>query len=103
MIIQGTKRNNPLCEILYLFSNQRATDAQHTGLVAKISTDSPSFEVKIYDAEKIAETIYDNVNNPRCSDVWQFLSGGFQFYTISPKKNCIPQSSIHYVTFQHQP
>lgn len=96
--IQGTKRNNPLCEILYLFSNQRATDAQHTGLVAKISTDSPSFEVKIYDAEKIAETIYDNVNNPRCSDVWQFLSGGFQFYTIFPKKNCIPQSSSHYVT-----
>lgn len=95
--IQGTKRNNPLCEILYLFSNQRATDAQHTGLVAKISTESPSFEVKIYDAEKIAETIYDNVNNPRCSDVWQFLSEGYQFYTLFPKKNCIPQSSIHYV------
>ena len=95
--IQGTKRNNPLCEILYLFSNQRATDAQHTGLVAKISTESPSFEVKIYDAEKIAETIYDNVNNPRCSDVWQFLPEGYQFYTLFPKKNCIPQSSIHYV------
>lgn len=95
--IQGTKRNNPLCEILYLFSNQRATDAQHASLVAKISTDSPSFEVKIYDAEKIAETIYDNVNNPRCSDVWQFLSEGYQFYTLFPKKNCIPQSSIHYV------
>lgn len=95
--IQGTKRNNPLCEILYLFSNQRATDAQHTGLVAKISTDSPSFEVKIYDVEKIAKNIYDNVNNPRCSDVWQFLSEGYQFYTLFPKKNCIPQSSIHYV------
>lgn len=95
--IQGTKRNNPLCEILYLFSNQRATDAQHTGLVAKISTESPSFEVKIYDAEKITETIYDNVNNPRCSDVWQFLSEGYQFYTLFPKKNCIPQSSIYYV------
>lgn len=95
--IQGTKRNNPLCEILYLFSNQRATDAQHASLVAKISTESPSFEVKIYDAEKIAETIYDNVNNPRCSDVWQFLSEGYQFYTLFPKKNCIPQSSIHYV------
>lgn len=96
--IQGTQRNNPLCEILYLFSNQRATDAQHTSLVAKISTESPSFEVKIYDAEKIAGTIYDNVNNPRCSDVWQYLSEGFRFYTIFPKKNCIPQSSINYVT-----
>lgn len=100
--IQGTKRNNPLCEILYLFSNQRATDAQHTGLVSKISTESPSFEVKIYDAEKIAETIFDNVNNPRSSDIWQFLSEGFQFYTIFPKKNCIPQSSIHYVGRQQE-
>ena len=95
--IQGTKRNNPLCEILYLFSNQRATDAQHTALVAKIKADKPSFEVKIYDAEKIAETILDNVNNPRCNDVWQFLPEGFRYYAIFPKKNCIPQSSIHYV------
>lgn len=35
--IHGTEKNNPLCEVLYLFSNQRATDAQHTGLVSKIN------------------------------------------------------------------
>lgn len=69
--IRGTKKNNPLCEVLYLFSNQRATDAQHTSLVTKINDEKPNFEVKIYDAEKIAETIYDNVNSPKCNDVWQ--------------------------------
>lgn len=98
--IKGTMRNNPLCDVLYLFSNQRATDAQHTGLMTKINTESPSFEVKIYDVEKIADTIYDNVNHPRCGDVWQYLIEGFQYYRIFPKKNCIPQSSIHYVVRQ---
>lgn len=95
--IKGTKNNNPLCELLYLFSNQRATDAQHTNLRAKINEESLSFEVKIYDAEKIAKTIYKNVDNPRCNDAWQFLSQGKQYYEIFPKKNCIPQSSAHYV------
>lgn len=95
--IRGTKKNNPLCEVLYLFSNQRASDAQHTGLVTKINAESPSFEVKIYDVEKIAETIYENVNAPRCNEVWQYLTESSKFYDIFPKRNCIPQSSLHYV------
>lgn len=95
--IRGTEKNNPLCEVLYLFSNQRASDAQHTGLVTKINAESPSFEVKIYDVEKIAETIYENVYAPRCNEVWQYLTESSQFYDIFPKRNCIPQSSLHYV------
>lgn len=95
--IRGTEKNNPLCEVLYLFSNQRASDAQHTGLATKINVESPSFEVKIYDVEKIAETIYENVNAPRCNEVWQYLTESSQFYDIFPKRNCIPQSSLHYV------
>lgn len=95
--IRGTEKNNPLCEVLYLFSNQRASDAQHTGLTTKINAESPSFEVKIYDVEKIAETIYENVNAPRCNEVWQYLTESSQFYDIFPKRNCIPQSSLHYV------
>lgn len=95
--IRGTEKNNPLCEVLYLFSNQRASDAQHTGLATKINAESPSFEVKIYDVEKIAETIYENVNAPRCNEVWQYLTESSQFYNIFPKRNCIPQSSLYYV------
>ena len=95
--IRGTEKNNPLCEVLYLFSNQRASDAQHTGLATKINAESPSFEVKIYDVEKIAETIYENVNVPRCNEVWQYLTESSQFYDIFPKRNCIPQSSLYYV------
>ena len=95
--ILGTKKNDPLCEILYLFSNQRATDAQHTSLVTKINDEKLNFEVNIYDAEKIAETIYDNVNSPKCNDVWQYLTESYQFYAISPKRNSIPQSSPHYI------
>lgn len=95
--IRGTEKNNPLCEVLYLFSNQRASDAQHTGLATKINAESPSFEVKIYDVEKIAETIYENVNAPKCNEVWQYLTESSQFYDIFPKRNCIPQSSLHYV------
>lgn len=95
--IRGTEKNNPLCEVLYLFSNQRASDAQHTGLTTKINAESPSFEVKIYDVEKIAETIYENVNAPRCNEVWQYLTESSQFYDIFPKRNCIPQSSLYYV------
>lgn len=95
--IRGTEKNNPLCEVLYLFSNQRASDAQHTGLATKINAESPSFEVKIYDVEKIAETIYENVNAPRCNEVWQYLTESSRFYDIFPKRNCIPQSSLHYV------
>lgn len=95
--IRGTEKNNPLCEVLYLFSNQRASDAQHTGLTTKINAESPSFEVKIYDVEKIAETIYENVNAPRCNEVWKYLTESSQFYDIFPKRNCIPQSSLHYV------
>lgn len=95
--IRGTEKNNPLCEVLYLFSNQRASDAQHTGLATKINAESLSFEVKIYDVEKIAETIYENVNAPRCNEVWQYLTESSQFYDIFPKRNCIPQSSLYYV------
>lgn len=95
--IHGTERNNPLCEVLYLFSNQRASDAQHTDLISKINAENPSFEVKIYDAEKIAETIYENVNAPRCNEIWQYLTESSKFYEIFPKRNCIPQSSLHYV------
>lgn len=95
--IRGTEKNNPLCEVLYLFSNQRASDAQHTGLATKINAESPSFEVKIYDVERIAETIYENVNAPRCNEVWQYLTESSQFYDIFPKRNCIPQSSLYYV------
>lgn len=95
--IRGTEKNNPLCEVLYLFSNQRASDAQHTGLATKINAESLSFEVKIYDVEKIAETIYENVNAPRCNEVWQYLTESSQFYNIFPKRNCIPQSSLYYV------
>ena len=97
--IRGTMKNDPLCEVLYLFSNQRATDAQHTSLVAKINADKlkPKFEVKVYDAEKIAETIYDNVNSPKCNDVWQYLTESHLFYAIYPKQNSIPQSSAHYI------
>lgn len=95
--IRGTEKNNPLCEVLYLFSNQRASDAQHTGLATKINAESPSFKVKIYDVEKIAETIYENVNAPRCNEVWQYLTESSQFYDIFPKRNCIPQSSLYYV------
>lgn len=95
--IRGTEKNNPLCEVLYLFSNQRASDAQHAGLATKINAESPSFEVKIYDVEKIAETIYENVNAPRCNEVWQYLIESSQFYDIFPKRNCIPQSSLYYV------
>lgn len=95
--IHGTKRNNPLCEVLYLFSNQCATDAQHTGLITKINKEILSFKVNVYDAEKIAEIIYDNVDNPTCNDVWQYLTESYQFYAIFPKRNCIPQSSRHYI------
>lgn len=95
--IHGTEKNNPLCEVLYLFSNQRATDAQHTGLASKTNAESLPFDVRIYDAEKIAETIYENVNSPKCNEVWQYLTESSQFYDIFPKRNCIPQSSLHYV------
>ena len=95
--IRGTKKNNPLCDVLYLFSNQRATDAQHTSLVTNINAENLRFGVKIYDAEKIAETIYDNVNSPKCNDVWQYLKEGYQLFAIFPKRNCIPQSSPHYI------
>lgn len=95
--IRGTMKNDPLCETLYLFSNQRATDAQHTSLVTKINAESPRFKVNIYDAEKIAETIYDNVNSPKCNEAWQYLTESYMFYAIYPKRNCIPQSSPHYI------
>lgn len=95
--IQSTTRNNPLCETLYLFSNQRATDSKNTGLVTKINALNPSFEVKVYDAEKIADIIYEEINNPRCGDLWQYLTNSYQFYAILPKRNCIPPSSPHYI------
>lgn len=96
--ISSTKKNNPLCEVLYLFSNQRASDAQHTSLVSKIKDSKTSFDIKIYDSEKIAETIYDNADNPKSNGVWQYLPESYQFYNIHPKRNSIPQASPHYIS-----
>lgn len=95
--ISSTKKNNPLCEVLYLFSNQRASDAQHTSLVSKIKDSKTSFDIKIYDAEKIAETIYNNADNPKSNGVWHYLPASNQLYAIHPKRNSIPQASLHYI------
>ena len=95
--IQSTIRNNPLCETLYLFSNQRATDSKNTALVTKIKAMTPQFAVKIYDAERIADIIYEEIDNPRCADLWQYLTNSYQFYAIVPKRNCIPPSSSYYI------
>ena len=96
--ISSTKKNNPLCEVLYLFSNQRVSDAQHTSFVNKIKGSKTSFDIKIYDSEKIAETIYDNADNPKSNGVWQYLPESYQFYNIHPKRNSIPQASLHYIS-----
>lgn len=95
--IQSTTRNNPLCETLYLFSNQRVTDSKNTGLVTKINALNPPFAVKIFDAERIADIIYEEINNPRCAEIWQYLINSYQFYAIYPKRNCFPPSSPHYI------
>lgn len=95
--INGTIRNNKLCEELYLLTNQVDSDREHTALVTKINTIGPHFDVEIYDGQRIAETIYHKINNPKLADLWQYLGNSHNFYAILPKKNCIPQKTVNYV------
>lgn len=96
--INGTIKNDKLCKGLYLLTDQVDTDKEHTALVTKINTIAPPFEVEIYDGQRIAETIYHKVNNPKLADLWQYLGNSHNLYAILPKKNCIPQKTANYVS-----
>lgn len=94
--IESTKKNNPLCKKLFLFSNQRATDACDTRLKAKIHRMRLAFDVEIWDAEKIANYIYDRMDSPQVQLLWDNVPFTKLLYDLLPKKNKIPHLSSNY-------
>lgn len=89
--------NHTKCKIVYLFANQRASGGEVTKLDKKITDKWNKLKVKIYDAEKIADILLDNISNtPKVEEVLNYLPKTFEYYRILPQTNKLPAFKTRY-------
>lgn len=96
--IDKVKKNVQQCKELFLFTNRRATGSDITNLDTAIKAKSLTFKVSIYDSERIADVIYDNIDNPQINEIWSYLSYCYQLVAYLPQRHCIPPLSSRYVS-----
>ena len=89
--------NHKKCKTVYLFANQRGTGGKLTDLDSEISNNWTTPSVKIYDAERIANTILDNISNTsKVEEILNYLPKTFEYYRILPQTNKLPAFKTKY-------
>lgn len=96
--INGTIKNDPQCKLLYLFSNRRATDEQHTRLIKAIKDGKYPFAVRIVDSQKIAEIICHGRYHKLVPQILRFLPASYNVFRFLPNENSIPPQYSHYIS-----
>lgn len=84
-------QNCPLCQNLYLFSNRVATDMQFNGLKEDLANKNYAFTSDVYDAQRIACLIFDNINYSKIDDVLSYLPLAKQVYYYFPRHFIMPK------------
>ena len=95
--IERSLGNHKSCERIYLFANRRATGGQLTKLNIEIKARWQNLTVEIFDAERIANIILDNIHNTtKIEEVLHFLPKTFEYYRILPQTNKLPSFKTKY-------
>ena len=89
--IEGAIKNHSQSKTIYLFANQRGTGGQLSKLNNKITTKQYSQVIEIYDSEKIADIILQNILNQRVEKLLKdYLPTSYEIYKLMPQANNIP-------------
>lgn len=95
--VQRCFANHKKCKQVYLFANHRATGRQLTDLDSKITNKWTTLTVSIYDAEKIANIVLNNISNtPKVEEILNYLPKTFEYYRILPQTNKLPAFKTKY-------
>jgi len=90
--IESAIKNHAQSKIIYLFANQRGTGGQISKLNIEITTKNYSQSIKIYDSEKIANIILQNILNQRVEKLLkEYLPTSYEIYKLLPQSNNIPK------------
>lgn len=96
--IESSLKNNPYFHTIYLFSNRLASGSQLPELenavkakLESIKRHLPAYKYHIYDAQRIATNIYDNVHKTgKVKQILSYLPKSFQYYLFMPETNTLP-------------
>ncbi|WP_440120876.1 NB-ARC domain-containing protein [Tenacibaculum sp. Ill] len=89
--------NHSKCKTVYLFANQRASGGKLTKLDAEITKKNYSQTIEIYDSEKLANIVIDNItNSSKVEEVLNYLPKTFEYYKILPQTNKLPSFKNKY-------
>lgn len=90
--IEGAIKNHFQSKTIYLFANQRGTGGQLSKLNTKITEKQYSQIVEIYDSEKIANIVLQNILNQRIEKLLhEYLPTSYEIYKLLPQANNIPK------------
>jgi len=91
--------NHAKCDTIYLFANQRATGGKLTDLNDEILNKNYAQTIEIYDSEKLANLIIDNISNSsKVEEILTYLPKTFEYYKILPETNTLPSFKTKYHT-----
>jgi len=89
--IESAIKNHPQSKIIYLFANQRGTGGKLSTLDRKIKTKKFSQTIEIYDSEKIANNILENILNQKTEKLLkEYLPTSYEIFKLLPQTNNIP-------------
>lgn len=102
--IDGSLKNSPNFHTIYLFSNRRATGAELQALNNRVKSKlngierlQPAYQYHIYDSQRIANVIYENVyNTAKVTEILSCLPGSYEYYTLLPQTNTLPMQKSGY-------
>jgi len=90
--ILASIKNNPKCKKIFLFSNSRYTGGELASLENQIVSNQQltGYEIVIYDSERIAKFIFNNISNKRIQDALKKAPISEKIYKVLPNTNNIP-------------
>lgn len=97
MDISKAIKNHPQCETVYLFANQRGTGSRLTSLDDKIKGKNFNKTAIVYDSEKSANDVLDNINaTVKIEVILSYLPKTRELYKILPESNKLPALKSQY-------
>lgn len=89
--INGAIKNHPQSKVIYLFANQVGTGGALSKLNIEIGKKKYSQIIEVYDSEKIAKIILQNILNVKTKTLLhRYLPTAYELYKVLPQTNTIP-------------
>ena len=95
--IERSLENHKRCKEIFLFANRRSSGGQLSKLNVEIRARWQNLDVKVFDAERIANLILKNIHNTyKIEEVLNYLPKTFEYYRILPQTNKLPSFKTTY-------